>query len=176
MIFWHLGTTLAIVWFVMRGNTRVDYRLVALGALLPDLIDKPLGRILLRSQFESGRIFGHTLLLNVAVFSLLFFMRGRFKRKATLVPIGSLLHLAEDAMWATPVTFWWPLFGTTFPPDPTTDGALAWLNPLNSPAAMIQEPIGLGLLLWLLAAHGMLSRDGLRTFLRTGHLEPAKTP
>lgn len=172
MIFWHVGTTLTIVWFVMRGNTRVDYRLVALGALLPDLIDKPIGRLLLRSRFDSGRLFAHTLLVNVAFFCILFFMRGRLKRKAVLVPIGALLHLAEDAMWSSPRTFWWPLLGTDFPSDPVPGGALSWLNPLNSTEAMIQEPIGALLLVWLLAAHGMLSREGLRDFLRTGHLEP----
>lgn len=174
MILWHVGTTLTIVWFVMRGNVRVDYRLVALGALLPDLIDKPIGRILLRSRFDSGRLFAHTLLVNVALFCVLFFMRGRIKRKAVLVPIASLLHLAEDAMWSSPRTFWWPLLGTTFPQDPVRDGVLGWLNPLNSTEAMIQEPIGALLLVWLFAAHGMLGWDGIRSFLRTGHLEPEK--
>ena len=37
-----------IVWFVMRGNTRVDYRIVAVASLLPDLIDKPIGRIIFK--------------------------------------------------------------------------------------------------------------------------------
>lgn len=171
MIFWHVGTTLGIVWFVMRGNPRVDYRLVALGALLPDLIDKPIGRLLFRSRFESGRIFAHTLLVNVALFCVLFFMRGRLKRKAVLVPIGSLLHLAEDAMWSMPLVFWWPLFGTAFPKQPS-EGLLDWLSPSQ---AAIQEPIGFAVLLWLLAAHGMLSRDGIRTFLKTGHLEPERS-
>lgn len=160
-----------IVWFVMRGNPRVDYRIVALASLLPDLIDKPLGRILFRTRYESGRIYAHTLLLNVALFCVLFFMRGRLKRQFALVPISSLLHLAEDAVWSNPRLFWWPLFGTEFPRQPLSDGPMSFLNPANSPGALWQEAVGLAVLLFLFSSHGMLSRAGLRTFLRTGMLD-----
>ena len=167
MILWHTGTTVAILWFVFRGNTRLDYRLAMLGALIPDLIDKPLGRILFRERFESGRLWGHSLLVNVLIFSILFFMRGRVKRKAVLVPIGSLLHLAEDGMWSLPRVFWWPLFGTSFPREPLDRGWLSYLQP----EIVAQEAVGLALLVWLLAAHGMLNRDGVGVFARTGRLE-----
>jgi hypothetical protein len=163
---------MTIVWFVMRGNPRVDYRVVALASLLPDIIDKPIGRIFLRGRFDSGRLYAHTLLANVALFSVLFFMRGRSKRKFVLVPISSLLHIAEDGVFATPKLFWWPLFGTSFPKDHVSGGTFAFLSPLNYAGAIWQEGVGLALLVWLFAAHGMLSRDGLRTFLKTGMLEP----
>lgn len=169
MIFWHSGITMLVVWFVMRGNPRVDYRVVAVASLIPDLVDKPIGRIFFKSRFESGRIFGHSLLLNVALFCVLFFMRGRRKRQFVLVPISSLLHLAEDGMWSTPKVFWWPLFGSTFPKEPVTGGTLGFLVP--SVGVAIQEGIGLLAIVWLLAAHGLLNRDGIRSFLRTGHLE-----
>ncbi len=174
MILWHMGLTTLIVWFVMRGNPRVDYRVVALASLLPDLIDKPIGRVIFRTRYESGRIYAHTLLVNLALFCLLFFMRGRFKRQFVLVPLSSLLHLAEDGVWSSPRIFWWPLFGTTFPRQPLTDGPLAFLSPANNPGALWQEAVGLAALLFLFASHGMLSRDGLRSFLRTGMLEPPK--
>lgn len=169
MILWHAGLTMLIVWFVMRGNPRVDYRVVAIASLLPDLIDKPIGRLLIRERFESGRIFGHALLLNVAFFCVLFFMRGRAKRQFVLVPISSLLHLAEDGMWSHPRVFWWPFFGTRFPREPVDGGAFAFLVP--STTALVQEAVGAVVIVWLLASHGLLSRDGVRSFLRTGHLE-----
>ena len=175
MIFWHLGLTVVIVWFVMRGNPRIDYRVVMFGAILPDLIDKPLGRIIFRERFESGRIFAHTLLINLAFFCVLFFMRGRRKRSAVLVPISSLLHLAEDGIWSNPRLFWWPLFGTSFARNPLDGGVVTlFLEPLRSPGVLAQEAIGALLLLWLLVSHGMLSREGLKTVLRTGRLEMAK--
>lgn len=169
MIAWHAGLTMLIVWFVMRGNPRVDYRIVAIASLLPDLVDKPLGLILLRDRYESGRIYGHTLLVNLVVFCLLFFMRGRFKRTFVLVPISSLLHLAEDGMWSTPEVFWWPLFGTGFPRQQVGEG-LSFLNPLNNPAAVWQEAVGVVAIVWLLSAHGLLNRSGIASFLRTGRL------
>lgn len=165
MILFHSGVTMLILWFVMRGNPRVDYRIVALGSLLPDLIDKPIGRVFFPDTFRSGRLFGHTLLLNVALFCVVFFLRGRIKRTFVLVPISSLLHLAEDGMWSHPQAFWWPLFGTAFPTDPSH----ALLGIRWAPA-LVQEAIGLALLAWLFAAHGMLSREGIATFVRTGHL------
>ena len=168
MIFWHAGLTMLIVWFVMRGNPRVDYRIVAIASLLPDIVDKPLGRLIFKQQYESGRIFGHTLLLNVAFFCVLFFMRGRAKRTFVLVPISSLLHLAEDGMWSDPRIFWWPLFGA-FPRDPVQGGAFAFLVPTTG--SLMQEAAGLAVIAWLLASHGLLNRDGVRSFLRTGHLE-----
>lgn len=175
MILWHIGMTMLILWFVMRGNPRVDYRIVAVASLLPDLIDKPLGRVILRSRYENGRLYAHTLLCNLALFCLLFAMRGRAKRTFVLIPISSLLHLAEDGVWSNPSTFWWPLFGTAFPRLPMSGGLLAFLSPTRYGGAIWQEAAGLAILLWLFASHGMLSRDGLRAFLRTGMLvEPKK--
>jgi hypothetical protein len=166
VIFFHGGLTMLIVWFVMRGNPRVDYRIVFLAALLPDAIDKPIGRILFRSKLGTGRLWAHTLLVNLALFCVVFFLRGRIKRQFVLVPISSLLHVAEDAVWSTPKVFWWPLFGATFPRD-TGGGFLG----IHWRAALIEEGVGLAILAWLLASHGMLSREGLASFLKTGMLE-----
>jgi hypothetical protein len=166
VILFHGGLTMLIVWFVMRGNTRVDYRIVFLAALLPDAIDKPIGRILFRSKFGTGRLWMHTLLVNLALFCVVFFLRGRIKRQFVLVPISSLLHIAEDAVWSTPKVFWWPLFGTVFPRD-TTKSLLG----IHWREGLIEEGVGVLVLAWLLASHRMLSRDGLRTFLKTGMLE-----
>lgn len=174
MILWHIGLTMFIVWFVMRGNPRVDYRVVAVASLLPDLIDKPVGRLIFKARFDSGRIYAHTLLFNLLLFCVLFFMRGRAKRSFVLVPLSSLLHLAEDGVWSKAEVFWWPLHGTDFPRQPVPGGAFAFLSPTSNPGALWQEAVGLAFILWLFASHGMLSRSGLREFLRTGMLVPGK--
>jgi inner membrane protein len=167
VIFWHTGLTTVIVWFVMRGNPRVDYRIVMVASLLPDIIDKPLGRIFFKERLGSGRIYAHTLLLNVALFCLVFFMRGRIKRQFVLVPISTLLHLAEDGMWSSPRVFWWPLFGSHFPRPHVPHGWLAYLRP----GAIAEEVVGILLLLWLFGSHGVLNREGLKNFIKTGRLE-----
>lgn len=173
MILWHLGTTLAILWFVFRGNKRLDYRIALVGALIPDLIDKPLGRIILRERFQTGRLYAHSLIVNVALFSLIFFLRGRVKRKAVLLPIGSLLHLFEDGpgLWNRARTFWWPLFGVALPKG-RERGLLMYMTP----GAAVQEVAGAALIAWVLAAHGMLSKEGIIAFLKTGHLEMPDRP
>ncbi len=158
---------MVIVWFVMRGNPRVDYRIVAAASLVPDIIDKPIGRIVFRERFGSGRLYAHTLIVNVAFFCLLFFMRGRFKRQFVLVPISTLLHLAEDGMWSNPRVFWWPFFGSRFPVDRGPFSLSHYLRP----GVIAEEVIGLLLILWLLGSHGVLNRKGLRHFIKTGRLE-----
>ena len=145
--------------------------MVAVASLLPDLIDKPIGRLVLRERFETGRLFGHTLLLHVLLFCVLFFVRGRLKRTLVLVPVSSVIHLALDGAFLDPEVFWWPLFGARFPADPVPGGTFAFLYPANHPGAWWQEAVGLAVLAWLFASHRMLSRDGVRSFLRTGMLE-----
>jgi hypothetical protein len=122
LLFGHLGITLGIFFglsiFVPRLRTIIDPRYLAIGAILPDLIDKPIGEVIFASTFASGRIVGHTLL-----FSLLLFLLGLYiydKRKDIRVislTAGSFLHIFEDQMGSDPQTFFWPLFGWSFPRD-----------------------------------------------------------
>jgi hypothetical protein len=46
----------------LAGHFRFDYRFVLVGSMLPDIIDKPLGQLVLRNLMSNGRIFSHTLL------------------------------------------------------------------------------------------------------------------
>jgi len=88
----------------------------AAGAILPDLIDKPLGYLLLGGNLHQGRIFCHTLLFALLVLATAVLM-GR--QKAGGLPLvfaaGFLLHQLLDQMWLTPVHWLHPLLGP-FPP------------------------------------------------------------
>jgi len=119
LLFGHLGVTLGIFFglsiFVPRLRTIINPRYLAVGALLPDLIDKPIGEIIFASTFANGRIFAHTL-----VFSLLLFLAGLYlydKRKdirGLSLTSGSFLHIFEDLIPSHPDIFFWPLFGWSF--------------------------------------------------------------
>lgn len=172
MLFWHLGMTALIV-FVTIGRRRIDYRIVLLGAVLPDLIDKPLGRILFEERFHTSRLYGHTLAFVVlSLLAVMLFMRGEMARRWFILPIAALLHLGLDAMWDHPITLFWPLFGTRFPPDPVGDYWLALvLRVFEHPAEAIKELIGLGVLVYMGLAFGMTDQATRRRFLRTGRLE-----
>lgn len=171
MLFWHIGLTSAIVFFTL-GRRRIDYRVVLLGAVLPDLIDKPIGRIFFEDTFENSRLFGHTLLVWIALLLLIqLTLRGATARRWFILPIACLIHLVLDGMWNEPVTLFWPLFGTEFPKVPVGNYWLeVLLRPFEHPLVAAQELIGLFLALYLGVAYGLHRRAELRSFLRTGSL------
>ncbi len=105
LVFGHLGFTAGIFSLIEEKlGYRIDYRIVFIGALLPDMIDKPLGMIIL--PFHNGRIFAHTLL-----FALILLFLSLKKSEFSFLSIAVLLHLAEDEMWLEPRTLLYPLYG-----------------------------------------------------------------
>jgi inner membrane protein len=171
MFFWHLGVTAAII-FLTLGRRRIDYRVVLLGAILPDLIDKPIGRIFFEKQFQNSRLFAHTLAFSVVLLLLIqLFLRGETARRWFILPIACVLHLVLDAMWSEPVTLFWPLFGTHFPRVPVEN--YWWevlLRPFDHPWVLVQELVGLGLLLYLGFAYHLHEPGPRRKFIRSGSL------
>ena len=137
MILWFAGGACLAVWLVF-GDPRIDFRLVALGAVLPDVIDLPFG----------GARIAHTLVFSVG---LLFAVmaatrRGDRRRRVWLaLPIGTFMHLVLDGMWTRSEVFWWPFFGRSFG---GTD-----LPSLDRPVLLLvlQEAAGVLALLWFAA-------------------------
>lgn len=108
MILWSIGVAVAVVWFVFRSSG-VDYRVVALGSVLPLLIDLPWGQ----------RAIGHTLLLAVVVLfgvMLLTVGRGRRLRRRRLLglAIGMFCGLIASGAFTETELFWWPARGWAF--------------------------------------------------------------
>ena len=72
LLFGHIGVTLGVFFgvgiFIPRLRTTIDPKYLAIGAPFPDLIDKPLGRVIFASTFENGRIIGPTLFLSLILF------------------------------------------------------------------------------------------------------------
>ena len=171
MLFWHLGMTCAIVFFAL-GARRIDYRVVLLGAVISDLIDKPIGRIFLEDRFESGRLYGHTLLVaTVVLLAIQLTLRGATARRWFILPICMLIHQVLDAMWNSPITWFWPLFGTNFEADPKDNYWLEVLTrPLDHPGDLVRELIGLALLVYLARAYKLQDPVLRRRFLRKGEL------
>jgi len=92
------------------------YLAVLVGAILPDLIDKPIVEIVLANSVSNGRLFAHTLLF---VFILLFIGRYLYTRKGEIrgfiLSGAAFMHLGEDQMWLMPETLFYPAFGFAFP-------------------------------------------------------------
>ena len=83
----------------------IDYRLLILGALLPDIIDKPLGIYFLPDQLGTGRVYSHTLLFLIAIVlsGLAWYLLKR-STAMLMVAAGIFSHLAADQVWANPKT------------------------------------------------------------------------
>lgn len=171
MLFWHLGLTAGIV-FLTLGRRRIDYRVVLLGAILPDLIDKPIGRVFFVDQFENSRLFAHTFLFAIVLLlAIQLGTRGDVARRWFVLPIAVLIHLALDGMWNEPVTLFWPLFGFEFPKAPVDSYWLEVLfRPFENPIEGLKELAGLAVLIYMSFAYELYKRPRFREFLRTGAL------
>jgi membrane-bound metal-dependent hydrolase YbcI (DUF457 family) len=87
------------------GDARFDYRLLAVGALLPDLIDVPGGRAR----------WPHSITAAVGVlFVVMIVTAGRkpVRRLLLALPIGMFLHLVWDGVFASTHVLWWPFAGS----------------------------------------------------------------
>lgn len=155
MILWFAGVSFAAVWMVFRSPA-LDYRLVMLGSVLP-LADVVLGgpRVL------------HTLLGGVAALTLVMLAtRGRrlLRRRLIGLPIGLLMHLVLDGVWARTEVFWWPFFGWSFGSGglPELDHGLG--------VALLFEGMGAAALVWCWRAFQLADPKNRELFVRTGHL------
>ncbi len=162
LLFGHLGITLGIffglVFFIPRLRTVIDPIFLAIGSLLPDLVDKPLGRVIFASSVANGRVIGHTLLFSVLLLLIGFYLyEKRRDIKVIALATGSFFHIFEDQMWAQPRTFFWPVYGLSFPKDHTDYTGLEYLLKMLEKSfqpgfseSHIPEIMGMGILVILL--------------------------
>ena len=104
MFLWFIGTAVVTVWFVFR-DPRFDYRLLAVGAVLPDAIDLP----------DGHARWAHSLTVAVGTLVLVMLVtvgRKPIRRLLLALPIGMLLHLVWDGAFASTSVFWWPFSGS----------------------------------------------------------------
>jgi hypothetical protein len=154
---WFIGGSVALVWVVFH-STRLDYRLLALGAVLPSL-----------ESVGGHDWFGHTL---VAAIVVLVVVMAATRRKRTVrrrwlcVPIGMFCHLVLDGVWTRQDLFWWPAFGTTFPGAPSliVDRGL-WSN-------LGLELCGLAVLVWAWQRFELADPAKRHRLITTGTLDP----
>ncbi len=170
MLFWHLGATTAVTRYTFRDE-RMDLRLLLFGAVLPDLIDTPLGLVLFPAV-ESLRLVGHSLLFAATVMSLVLVAtrRGRPRKKWMPLAVGVLVHLFLDAMWADPETLWWPVLGRGFSTSGAGGAASYVTGLLANPVTWVGEVVGLGYLVVMTRRAGLAQRANRVSFLRTGRL------
>lgn len=169
MLLYHVAGTLLLFRYIFR-DPKVDVRLLVLGAVLPNLIDKPLGTVLWPGYFGADRLFGHSLLFPtvIMVVALLVTRRGRRRRGIMAVAIGAMLHLLLDGMWTSTSTFLWPLFGAAF--EAGRPEYWGNLGEIFTPVAILQELVGLAYLVYLYRKAGLSDGPTRRAVAETGRL------
>jgi hypothetical protein len=147
----------------------VDYRVAALVAVSPDLVDKPLS-LLVFTDAQTTQGLCHTLVAHLAVAAVVLLLARRFWPYVAVLAF----HLACDQMWRYPHTLFWPLLGPHFEPWKPIEGvggfleAYAWIA--MRPEVLTLELIGLAMLTVLVVSRRLYQPACLAAFLRTGRL------
>jgi inner membrane protein len=157
----------SFAWFTSLSEY-VDIRILLVGSMLPDIIDKPLGMFFFRETFSSGRIFAHTLLFLVVLTAAGYYLYRRRRQTWLLVlAFGTFIHLALDQIWLMPKTVLWPFLGLSFDRIEITDWYSLWFQDLFShPEVYIPELLGLVILLWFGVT--LVAREKVGAFLKRG--------
>lgn len=143
MLLWFVGTSVAAVWFVFR-DPQFNFRLVVVGALIPDVIDGIGG--------GAGPLHSAvTVIALLAVVMLITIGRRPVRKPLLAVIIGLFMHLVFDGAFANTSMFWWPLggFATYEQALPSVDRG--WIN-------IGLELVGIGLILWVRSQIGQTGK------------------
>lgn len=154
MFCWFIGTAVLSVWYVFR-DPRFDYRLLAVGAVLPEL-----------DGLFGGMGVLHTLTFSVVLLVVVMLAtsgRKPVRRLLLGLPIGTFLHLVYDGAWATTDVFWWPFSGSGLFEHELPAVQRGW-------ASVVLEVIGIALLVLIWRIARLADPDRRRHALRTGQL------
>lgn len=154
MLIWFAVMSVVITWVVFQSPA-IDYRMVALGAVLP-VVEVPFG---------AG--FLHTLLAPTLVLAAVMLAtrnRRLVRRRWLGLPIGMYLHLVLDLAWTRTDTFWWPVLSREFSAGPAPEVARGvW--------SVVLELVAVAVGVWAYRRFGLDDPGRRERFLRTGQLD-----
>ena len=171
MLFFHLGASLWLFRWVFR-DSKVDVRFLLFGAVLPDLVDLPIGTLILADRYSTGALWMHSLTAAAIYMAIVLVAtrRGRRRRAWMALGIGWLFHLLIDGMWVSQEVFLWPFFGWEIPSGGAPFWPLAWERALSDPWRWMKELIGVIYLVWLWLAVGLNDPERRAGLRQTGRL------
>jgi len=154
LLLWFVGGSWLLVYAVFQSPA-LDYRVVAVGAVLP-LLDGVTG----------GASVLHTLVFSVGLLGVVMLatQRRRLVRRRWLgLPIGTFMHLVLDGVWTNSTVFWWPFLGSSFGDAPLPEVDRGELS-------LLLELAGVGAIVWFWRRVGLDDRRVRRKFFATGNL------
>ena len=156
-------------WFLSLAN-HIDVRILLIGSLLPDIIDKPIGQYFFSDTFSSGRLFCHTLLFFILI-TIAGAVLYKIRRHVWLLTLSfcTLIHLILDQMWLTPRTLFWPLYGLEFESEPLTGWIMTIFNALlTNYQVYIPEIVGAVVLFWFSSV--LVRKKTFFSFIKHGRI------
>jgi membrane-bound metal-dependent hydrolase YbcI (DUF457 family) len=146
---------------------QLDFRLIILIALIPDIIDKIIGNVILKESLNNGRLFSHTFAFLI-IFSIIFYFL--VKSKWWIYSIALIMHQLLDLMFIEYETWFWPIFGWEFKIKYLNVWE-KWLEALISdPYVIIGEISGLIIILIIVVQFKLFNKNNIIKFLKTGIL------
>jgi inner membrane protein len=157
-------------WFTALAGY-LDIRVLIIGSMLPDIIDKPLGLYFFAGSLGSGRIYTHTLLfLILIILAGLLLYRLKHTTWMLVLAAGTLAHLLLDEMWKFPKTLLWPVMGLEFEKSDVAGWFDNIWNALSTkPDVYVPEAIGFVILVWF--GLTLIFRKKIGDFIMRGRVQ-----
>ncbi len=157
MLIWFAVVSVVVVAEVFRSPL-VDYRLVAVGSLLP-LLDVVIGR-----PTPLHALAAPVVIMTVIMGSTIH--RRLVRRRLLGIPIGMFLHLVLDGSWDRARLFWWPSFGFSLAAEPVPESRGVTVR-------VVLELLGVVAAVVAYRRYGLDDTDNRRLLARSGHLNRA---
>ncbi len=154
MLIWFAVVSTVVVAEIF-ASPMVDYRMVALGSLIP-LVDLAFG-----TPTPLHSLLGPVVVLAVVMLSTI--GRRLLRRRLLGIPIGMFMHLVLDASWDSARLFWWPAFGAD----------LADIAVPESKSVMVRiflDLVAVAVGVWAYRRYGLDNPENRDRLLKSGHL------
>lgn len=154
-----------------------DFRWIAVVALAPDLLDKPLALTVYRNT-DAALFWGHNLWLHLAVWAVVLLA---MQRRALPYLLAFSGHLLADRMWGFQESLFYPLGAGAWHPwvHVGTPGAMlaAYVEIIRTtPILVAFEVTGLVLLAWVVWERRLWRWPRLLSFVQTGGSQEVESP
>jgi len=143
-------------------DRRADLRFVIFFTLVADIVDKPLGLWVFKETINNGRVWFHSLAVNLLVSLVLVVLR-----KPGVYVLALWLHQLCDRMWMRPWVALWPLTGRFGYRDLDFED---WVYGIFSPYNVGSDVVGLLVLAAFVWRYQLFRASRLRDWARTGTL------
>jgi hypothetical protein len=146
-------------------DRRADLRWVIFFTLVADIVDKPLGLWVFKETINNGRVWFHSLSVNLLVTLVLV-----VARKPGVYSLSLWLHQLCDRMWMRPWVALWPLTGRFGYRDLAFED---WVYGIFNPYNVVSDVAGVVVLVFFAWRYRLFRSERLTAWLRSGRIESA---